>query len=134
MAMDVKRDPAILRQKKIRRGIFIGIGVLALGAVSIAVSRLKPAAPLVPAGVPWIEPVKRGDMIRNVHGSGTLVPEDIRWRTATTSGRVEEIVLRPGATVGPDSVILVLNNPDVMQAALNAELGWKSALAQLENL
>jgi len=131
--MDLKRDPAILRQKKIKRTIWAGLGVLVLVAVSIAVSRLKPAAPLVPAGVPWIEPVKRGQMIRNVHGSGTLVPEDIRWLTATTSGRVERLVLRPGATVKPDSVILELSNPDLQQNARNAELSWRSALAELEN-
>jgi HlyD family secretion protein len=133
MAMDVKRDPAILRQKKIRRAIWIGLGVVVLAGVSVAVSRLRPAAPLVPAGVPWIEPVKRGQMIRNVHGSGTLVPEDIRWITSTTSGRVEALVLHPGATVRPDSVILELSNPDLKQNALNAELAWKSALAQYEN-
>jgi len=133
MAMDVKRDPSILKKKKIRRGIYAGLGVIALVGASAAVSRLKPAAPLVPAGVPWIEPVKRGQMIRNVHGSGTLVPEDIRWRTATTSGRVERLVLQAGATVKPDSVILELSNPDLQQNTLNAELSWKSAVAQLEN-
>jgi HlyD family secretion protein len=131
--MDVKRDPAILRQRKIKRLIWAGLGVIGLVAVSVAVSRLKPAAPLVPAGVPWIEPVKRGQMIRNVHGSGTLVPEDIRWLTATTSGRIERLVLRPGATVKPDSVILELSNPDLQQNARNAELSWRSAIAELEN-
>lgn len=131
--MDVKRDPAILRQKKIKRAIWAGLGVIALVVVSVAVSRLKPAAPLVPAGVPWIEPVKRGQMIRNVHGSGTLVPEDIRWLTATTSGRVERLVLRPGATVKRDSVILELSNPDLQQNARNAELSWRSAIAELDN-
>jgi HlyD family secretion protein len=133
MAMDQKRDPAILRRKKIKRGIYIGVGVLVLAGVSVAVSRLKPAAPLVPAGVPWIEPVKRGQMIRNIHGSGTLVPEDIRWITSTTSGRVERLVLRPGAQVRPDSVILELSNPDLQQSTRNAELAWRSAIAQLEN-
>ncbi len=133
MAMDQKRDPAILRRKKIKRGIYIGVGVLVLGGVSVAVSQLKPAAPLVPAGVPWIEHVKRGQMIRNIHGSGTLVPEDIRWITSTTSGRVERLVLRPGAQVRPDSVILELSNPDLQQSARNAELAWRSAIAQLEN-
>ena len=131
--MDQKRDPAILRRKKIRRGIFVGLGVVALAAVSVAVSRLRPAAPLVPAGVPWIEPVKRGEMIRNIHGSGTLVPEDIRWIASTTSGRVERLVLRPGAIVKPDSVILELSNPDLQQSARNAELALNSAMAQLEN-
>jgi HlyD family secretion protein len=133
MSMDLKRDPKILRQKKIRRGIFAGAGAIVLVVISVAVARLEPAAPLVPAGVPWIEPVKRGDMTRDVHGSGTLVPEDIRWITATTSGRVERLVLRPGAAVEPDSVILELSNPDLEQSARNAELSWKSAMAQLEN-
>jgi HlyD family secretion protein len=131
--MDKQRDPAILRRKKIKRIVFAGLGVVALAAVSVAVSRLKPAAPLVPAGVPWIEPVKRGDMTRDVHGSGKLEPEDIRWITATTSGRVERLVLRPGATVTPSSVILELSNPDLEQSVRNAELSWKSAIAQLEN-
>jgi HlyD family secretion protein len=133
MAMDQKRDPAILKRKKIKRAIYAALGLVALAGVSIAVSRLKPAAPLVPAGVPWIEPVKRGQMIRNIHGSGTLVPEDIRWITSTTSGRVERLVLRPGAQVRPDSVIVELSNPDLQQSARNAEMAWKSAIAQFDN-
>jgi HlyD family secretion protein len=131
--MDLKRDPKILRKKKIRRAVLAVAGVVAIAAISVAVSKLKPAAPLVPAGVPWIETVKRGDMIRNVHGSGTLVPEDIRWITSTTSGRVERLVLQPGATVKPDTVILELSNLDLQQSARNAELSWKSAIAELEN-
>jgi HlyD family secretion protein len=131
--MDLKRDPKILRQKKIRRAVLAGVGVVAIAAISVAVSKLKPAAPLVPAGVPWIESVKRGDMIRNIHGSGTLVPEDIRWITSTTSGRIERLVLQPGATVKPESVILELSNPDLQQSARNAELSWKSAIAELDN-
>jgi HlyD family secretion protein len=131
--MDLKRDPKILRQKKIRRAVLAGVGVVAIAAISVAVSKLKPAAPLVPAGVPWIESVKRGDMVRNIHGSGTLVPEDIRWITSTTSGRIERLVLQPGATVKPESVILELSNPDLQQSARNAELSWKSAIAELDN-
>jgi HlyD family secretion protein len=133
MAMDIKRDPAILRKKKIRQFVWIGLGIVAVAGMSVAVMRLKPAAPLVPAGTPWIEAVKRGQMIRNVRGSGTLVPEDIRWITATTAGRVERLVLRPGAMVKPDSVILELSNPDLQQAASNSELAWKSAIAQYDN-
>jgi HlyD family secretion protein len=133
MAMDIKRDPAILRKKKILRTIWIGVGVVVLAGGWVAVSRLRPAAPLVPAGTPWIDTVKQGQMIRNVHGSGTLVPEDIRWITSTTSGRVERIVLHAGALVKPDSVILEMSNPDLKQAALNGEMAWKSAIASLEN-
>ena len=133
MAMDIKRDPAILRQKRMRQYVWVGLAAVALVIVSVAVMRLKPAAPLVPPGTPWIDTVKRGEMIRNVRGSGTLVPEDIRWITATTAGRVERLVLRPGAAVKPDSVILELSNPDLKQAAASGELAWKSAIAQYEN-
>src|SRR5580765_8388851 len=97
MAMDIKRDPAVLRKKKIRQAIFIGLGVVVLIGVTVAVSRLRPAAPSVPRSSVWLGTVKRGPMIRNIHGAGTLVPEEIRWIAATTVGRVEKIVLRPGA-------------------------------------
>jgi HlyD family secretion protein len=78
--------------------------------------------------------VKRGSIIRQVRGVGTLVPEDTRWLPATTDGRVERIVLRPGASVQADSVILVLTNPQVEQEALNARLALQSAQAGLDNL
>ena len=77
--------------------------------------------------------MKRGAFVREVRGAGTLVPEDIRWIPATTTGRIEEIVLRPGAVVKPGTVILRMSNPDLRQQANDAELGWKAAVAQLEN-
>lgn len=132
MAMDVQRDPAILRRKKMRQFALAGLGVLALIAVTIFVMRLRPAAPLVDSD-PWKETVKRGDFVREVRGAGTLVPEDIRWIPARTSGRVERIVLRPGAQVTPGSVILELSNPDLLQQVRAAELNWKSGQATLEN-
>src|SRR5215467_11509094 len=99
MAMDVKRDPAILKRKKIRRTIIWSLVGLAVVVVSAAVMRLKPAAPSVAYNTLWFGVVKRGPMVREVRGAGTLVPEDIRWITATTAGRVSRIVLRPGAQV-----------------------------------
>ena len=131
--MDVKRDPAILRKKKIRQAILAGIGVVAVVAISVAVSRLKPAAPSVPGETLWFDTVKRGDIMREVRGAGTLVPEEIRWIPATTSGRVEQIVLRPGAQVKVGTLILILSNPDLQQQVKAAELDWKSAQAQLAN-
>jgi HlyD family secretion protein len=133
--MDVKRDPAILRRKKIRRGILLGVGAVAVVAISVAVSRLKPAAPSIPnaRSTLWINKVKRGPFVREVRGAGTLVPEDIRWIPATTSGRVEKIVLRPGAQVSPGTVVLELSNPDLTQSVKSAELDWKTAVAQLAN-
>ena len=132
MAMDVKRDPAILRRKKVRQLALGAVGLVVVIGATYFVMRLKPAAPLVDSE-PWQDTVKRGDFVREVRGAGTLVPEDIRWIPARTSGRVEKIVLRPGATVTPGSVILELSNPDLQQAARTAELNWKSGQATLEN-
>jgi HlyD family secretion protein len=131
--MDVKRDPAILKKKKIRRAILGGLAIIAVIVISVAVSKLKPAAPGVSATTLWFGTVKRGDLVREVHGAGTLVPENIRWIPATTSGRVEELVLRPGAIVKPGTVILILSNPDLESQAKSAELQWRSSQATLEN-
>ena len=100
--MDVKRDPAILKRKKQRQTILAVIGVLVLIGISARVMNLKPAAPTVDANAAWTGKVIRGPLVREVKGSGTLVPEDIRWITATTSGRVERIVLQAGTCECPD--------------------------------
>jgi HlyD family secretion protein len=131
--MDVKRDPAILKKKKMRRAALGVVAVIVLGAVTVVVSRLEPAAPTVAANSVWFGTVKRGSMVREVRGPGTLVPEDIRWIPATTSGRVERIILRPGAEVKPGTLILELSNPDLKQQVVDADLAVKSAVAQLEN-
>jgi HlyD family secretion protein len=131
--MDVKRDPAILKKKKRRQAILIGLAAVAVVVISVAVSRLKPAAPSVPQASIWWGTAKRGAMVREVRGAGTLVPEDIRWITARSAGRVERIVLRPGANVEPGTVLIELSNPDVRQAVDEAELAWKAAQAQLDN-
>ena len=102
-------------------------------AVSIGVSRLRPAAPGVDRATVWIDTVKRGPMTRQVRGSGTLVPEDIRWIPATTQGRVERILLRPGAEVKPDTVILEMSNPDLQQQVKDAQLAFQSAQAAFLN-
>ena len=81
-----------------------------------------------------VDTVKRGSIIRQVRGLGTLVPEDTRWLPSTTDGRIERILLRPGAQVGPNSVILELSNPQLEQEAINARLALQSAEAALENL
>jgi HlyD family secretion protein len=132
MAMDVKRDPAILRRKKMRQIALGAVGVVVLLGVTYYVMRLKPAAPLVDSE-PWTGVVTVGDFVRDVRGAGTQVPEDIRWIPARTSGRVDKIVLRPGAQVKRDSIILRLSNPDLQQQVRAAELTWKSGQAQLAN-
>ena len=95
---------------------------------------MEPAAPSVERATVLEDTVKRGSIVRQVRGVGTLVPEDTRWLPATTEGRVERILLRPGASVQADSVILELSNPQVEQEALNARLALQSARAGLDNL
>src|SRR5215468_2626883 len=107
--MDIAR-PSNVKKKRIRQALYGGVALLVVVLVSFGLSKLKPAAPTVERAVVWPDTVKRGDMTRQVRGLGTLTPEDIRWIPATTQGRVERIVLRPGTTVTADSVILELTN------------------------
>ena len=110
------------------------MALLLLGGVTYALSKLKPAAPSVDAGTVWSDTVKRGPMLREVRGLGTLVPEDIRWIAAQTQARVDRWVLRPGAIVKPDSIIMELSDPTVSQTTLDAELQLRGAEADLANL
>src|SRR5258708_19872431 len=130
--VDIAR-PSEARKKKIRRILYVSIAVIVVAGISLGVSKLKPAAPTVDGAVVWRETVKRGSMLRQVRGSGTLVPEDIRWIPARSQGRVERIVLRPGAQVTPESIILELSNPELTQSVQDAELGFKSAQAARPN-
>src|SRR5437762_7081584 len=131
--VDIARSPEVKRKKKIRRILYGGVGLIVILLISVGVSRLKPAAPSVERSTIWIGTVKRGPMLRQVRGSGTLVPEEIRWIPATTQGRVERIILRPGANVTPNTVILELSNPDLQQAVKDAELAFQSAQAAYLN-
>jgi HlyD family secretion protein len=130
--MDIAR-PSNAKKKRIRQVIYGGVLLLAVALVSYGLSRLKPAAPTVERAVIWPDTVKRGPMIRQVRGLGTLTPEDIRWIPATTQGRVERIILRPGTAVKADSVILELTNPTLEQQLLDAELKLQAAEAALSN-
>ncbi|MBK9992007.1 MAG: HlyD family efflux transporter periplasmic adaptor subunit [Verrucomicrobia bacterium] len=127
--MDISR-PDLLQKKRRKRLIYAVISGATLLVTTIVIARLKPAAPSVDKNLVWIDTVKRGSMVRQVRGIGTLVPEEIRWIAARTQGRVDRIILRPGAAVTPDSVILVLANPTVQQAALDAESELRSAEAE----
>ena len=119
--VDIAR-PSQAKKKRIKRIAYATAAVVVIGGITMAVSRLKPAAPTVDRAVVWIDSVKRGPMVRQVRGSGTLVPEDIRWIPAQTQGRVERIILRPGAQVTPDTVILELSNPDLENSVREAQL------------
>lgn len=131
--MDIPR-PDQRKAKRKKRIIYGVTAALAIAAITVVLARLKPAAPTVDRNLVWIGEVKRGEMLREVRGLGTLVPEDISWIAARTQGRVDRIILRPGAVVTPDSVILQLTNPDVVQAASSADSQLKAAEAQLINL
>lgn len=131
--VDIARSPSVVRRKKIRRVIYGAVALLAVILITVGVSRLKPAAPGVDRATVWVDSVKRGQMLRQVRGAGTLVPEDIRWIPATTQGRVERILLRPGAPVEPGTVILELSNPDLEQDVRDARLAVQSAEAAYEN-
>ena len=132
--MDVSRGDSVIKKKR-RNRILIGVGVFLFVVLTTwALSRMQPAAPTVDGATVWPDTVRRGEMLRQVRGLGTLVPEDIRWIPAQTQGQVERILLRPGPTVSPDTVILELSNPQLEQEAKDAELQLKVADADLENL
>ena len=131
--MDIQRPESVLKQKKLRRLIYAGVAGIAVLAVTVGLARLKPAAPAVDPSTIWVDTVKRGPMVREHRGLGTLVPEDIRWITGLTDARVEEIVLRPGAVVQPDSIILKLANPELEQSMEDAMLQRKAGEAELNN-
>src|ERR1700674_312520 len=117
-----------------RRILYIAAAVVLIPLVTYALSKLKPAAPSVDRATVWSDTVKRGPLLREVRGLGTLVPEDIRWIPATTQGRVERILLHPGTAVKPDSVIVELSNPQLDQELQDAALKVQAAEASLTNL
>ena len=130
--MDISR-PDLARKKKLRQALYALTAVLAVAVVTLGVSRLEPAAPRVDRDTIYLDTVQRGPMVRQVRGTGTLVPEQIRWIPATTDGTVERIVIRPGALVAPDTVILELSNPELEQSALEARLNLEAAEARYSN-
>jgi len=130
--MDIAR-PNVAKEKRRKRIIYAAIAGVVLIGITVLLSQLKPAAPTMERNLVWIGTVKRGPMLRQVRGLGTLVPEEIRWIAARTQGRVEKIILRPGAPVEPGTLILELSNPDVVSAAANAKSQLLAAEAQLAN-
>ncbi len=115
--MDIPREPP----KKHKKFILPGIGVVAIALVTVGVSNLEKRAPGVELATLWIDTVEQGELLREVSGNGTLVPEDIRWLVAISSGRVEQVFKRPGAEVEPNTVLMVLSNPDLQRSLLEAE-------------
>jgi HlyD family secretion protein len=133
--MDISR-PDLKAKKRKRQALTIAVGVVVLAAVTFLVMRLKPAAPTVDRSVVWTDTVKRGPMVRQVRGLGTLVPREdaIRQIPAQTEATVVRIRVLPGSTVRPDTVLLELSDPQATQQALDAELALKGARADLSNV
>lgn len=128
--MDIKRDPP----KKRAKYIYIGLGVVALVAATVALSSLEPAPMSVERAGIYSDTVRRGEMLREVRGPGSLVPEEIRWITAVTAGRVEKVHLLAGAQVEAGTVLMELTNPDVQVETLQADRQLTDAEAALVQL
>jgi len=131
--MDIQRKGA--KKKRIIRTTVISVVLVAgLGGAWVALSKLKPAAPGVEFSTLWPDTVKRGPITLEVRGLGTLVPEDTMLITATTDGRVDRILIKPGTPVRADSVVMVMSSPDLETQLMSAEYTWKAAQADYDNL
>ena len=131
--MDIPR-PDVARKRRLRRVIYGAAGIILVPLITWGLSTLKPAAPTVEKATVWTDTVKRGPMLIQVRGLGTLVPEEILWIPATTDGRVVRRFVLPGSPVTADTVVLELTNPELEQLALDAEWQLRAAQAQLNSL
>jgi HlyD family secretion protein len=132
--MDIKRPGKSKLKRRIRTGILVAIGLTAVGGITFVLAKLKPAAPTLDRSTAVIETVKRGQMLREVRGNGTLVPQVTRWVPAPAEGRVEKILVQAGVEVGAGTVIVELSNPQMEQQAIDADFQVKAAEADQESL
>ncbi len=131
--MDIAK-PDENKRRRTRRVIYASGGLVLLVAATAALARLKPAAPTVDRATVWTDTVKRGPMLRDVRGTGTLEPETIWVIPAATDGRVEKRYLLPGTPVKAATVLLDLSNPQLQQEALDAQYQLKGAEAEYEQM
>ena len=131
--MDIQRK-GVRKRKTIVTSIFVVLTVVALAVAFRYVGKLKPAAPPVELSTLWPDTVKRGPMVREVRGLGTLVPEDTMLITAATDGRVQRILVKPGTPVRANTVVMIMTSPELDTALLDAEFGLKAAEADYKNL
>jgi len=131
--MDIARPSSVARNKKIKRGIYVVIILVAAAGVTLGLSRMKPAAPTVDGATLWRDTVKRGQMVVNVRGLGTLVADEIRMIPTMRDGTVEQKLVKVGDKVTPGTVLVVLSNPDLVQQVANQELAYQKAMADLAN-
>jgi multidrug resistance efflux pump len=129
--VDIPRDPRPAKRKRI---IIAGVSVLGVAALTLGVQQLPSAVPSVDRAAAWQDTVQQGTLVRQIRGPGTLVPEQARWITAVTTGRIEQILLLPGSNVNPGDVIMRMSNPDVDMQLLQAEQQLSQAVATLAQL
>src|SRR5256885_6922929 len=132
--MDIKRPPKSKLKKRLRTGALVVVGLAAIGGITYGLSKMKPAAPTLDRSTTVIGVVKRGEMVREVSGNGTLVPQLTRWVPAPADGRVEKILVQAGVEVGAGAVIVELSNPQMEQQAVDAEFQLDAARADLDSL
>src|SRR5213083_1434008 len=131
--MDIPRKSAA-KKRRVKRIMYSLAAVVAVALITVGVSRLKPAAPSVDDATLWKGTVTRGPMLRNVRGLGTLVPEEIRYVPAISTGRIEKRLVQPGAQVKADTLLFELTNPEIQQAFVDAESQLRGAEANLTTL
>jgi HlyD family secretion protein len=132
--MDVPRKKSAARKRRFKQITYAVVAVAAIAGITYAVSRMKPAAPGVTKSTVLFDTVKRGPMVRQVRGIGSLVPEEVRIIAASTEGRVERILVQPGEMVSAGTVLVELTNPELQQTVVDVEYQLKAAEADLNNL
>lgn len=132
--MDIKRPGKSKLKKRIRNGVLIVVGLVAVGGITVGLTKLKPASPTLDRSTAVIDTVKRGLFVRQVRGNGTLVPQLTRWVPAPADGRLEKILVEPGVEVTSTTIIFELSNPQMEQQAIDADFQMKAAQADQDNL
>src|SRR5258705_8308301 len=119
--MDVPISPALRRRRRTRRWVLISLVAIGLALVTLGLTRLQPAWPRGDKASLYLGTVQRGEMVRQVRGNGTLSPEQIQFVQAETDGRIERILVEPGAAVAADTILIELSNLELEQATFDAE-------------
>ncbi|MCA1818324.1 MAG: efflux RND transporter periplasmic adaptor subunit, partial [Acidobacteria bacterium] len=133
-AMDVPRGKKARTKKRVRKIVYAVVGVAALAAITVGLTKIKPAAPSVEAGTLYKGTVARGEMLRQVRGAGTLVPENVRIIAAAQQGLVERVLVQPGAEVSAGTVLVELSNPELQQSSVDTEYQLRAAEAEYNNI
>jgi len=129
--MDIPRSEKVKRNKRIRRVLYLVLAIGGVGVATVFLSKLQPAPPSVESGTVVSGEVKRGEMVRSVHGTGALAPEEIRWIQATVNGRIEKRHVKHGDAVKEDTVLIEMSNPELERDAIDAQTQLVAAEAEL---